>query len=308
MGEVQTVLGKVSSDSLGVVLPHEHIYIDLEREYRGAAVLHDPELMTSEVNRYAEAGGGTIVECTTPDIGRRPAALRKLAEATGLNIVMAAGHYRQPYLDSEWFDRHYVDELAEFIVHDIVDGVDDGEGPPIQAGVIGEVGTEFKRITAAEERAFRACARAHNQTGVVITTHAARWPVGLDQLELLMSEGVDPRRIIIGHCDTVPDASYHEAIAKTGAFTQFDTLALDVSDYQIGSTIRYIKRLVDLGYERQILVSQDVAFRRCLVALGGVGYDYLLREFEPRLRKAGLSEEIIQLVLVENPARAFAIS
>ncbi|MBA2275673.1 MAG: phosphotriesterase, partial [Chloroflexi bacterium] len=192
---VTTVRGPIPAEELGVTLPHEHIFIDLMREYRGDGLLHDPALASHEAAAFAAAGGGTIVDVTSIGLGRQPTALRAVSEATGVHIVMGTGYYREPYLDRPAVDRRTVDELAEEIVRDIEEGV---EGSDVRAGVIGEIACD-RWLTSAEERCFRAAARAHRRTGLTITTHAARWPVGLAQLDLLAEEGVDPRRVIIGH-------------------------------------------------------------------------------------------------------------
>src|SRR5215475_1005268 len=196
--DVMTVTGPVDAQQLGVVLPHEHVFIDLVSEYRGSGLLNDEHLACEELRALKSAGGCTLVDLTLDEIGRDPAALRRVSEATGLSIVMGCGHYRDPYLDRDWFDRTAVDAIADQIVLDITDGV---RGTGVRAGIIGEIGADRLYISAAEERSFRAAARAHLRTGLTISTHAARWPVGLEQLQLLTEEGADPRRVIIGHAD-----------------------------------------------------------------------------------------------------------
>ena len=204
-----TVTGPVDSGDLGIVLPHEHVFIDLVREYRGSGLLNDEHLARAELGALRAAGGGTLVDLTVDEIGRDPDALRRVSVATGISIVMGCGHYRDPYLDRAWFDRTGVDAIAAEIVRDITEGVRD---TGVRAGIIGEIGADRHYVSAAEERSFRAAARAHRLTGLTISTHAARWPVGLAQLELLTQEGVDPRRVIVGHTDSVPIPDYHLAL------------------------------------------------------------------------------------------------
>ena len=45
--------------------------------------------------------GQLLVEVTTPDLGRDPLALRRVAEATELHMVMGTGWYRQPFYPPE---------------------------------------------------------------------------------------------------------------------------------------------------------------------------------------------------------------
>src|SRR5579875_407593 len=205
--DVMSVTGPVSASDLGVILPHEHVFADLVREYRGNGLLNDEHLARAELEGFRAAGGSTLVDLTLDEIGRDPAALRRAAEATGVTIVMGCGHYRDPYLNRDWFDRHTVDEIAEEIVRDIEEGV---RGTGVRAGIIGEIGADRAYISAAEERSFRAAARAHLRTGLTVSTHAARWPVGTEQLRLLGEEGVDPRRAV----------DYVLALARAGFLAQ----------------------------------------------------------------------------------------
>lgn len=298
---VMTVRGEVPAGELGVTLPHEHVYINLVREYRGEGLLHDPALMHEEVGRFAARGGRTIIDCTSDDIGRDPEGLRAVAGAHDLNIVMGCGYYRDPYIDNAHFNRTSTDAVAAELIRDLTEGV---HGTGIRAGIIGEIGSDKKVISPAEERSFRAAARAHVATGVPITTHAARWPIGLDQLAILTSEGVAPEHVIIGHCDMVPLPDYHLAVARSGAYVAFDTIRGE-TEYDIAARVGWVVALVRAGHADRILLSQDICLRSLLKTMGGPGYDFVLDTFLPRLRAAGLQEEEIALLMQHNIARVF---
>lgn len=295
-----TVTGPVSADQLGIVLPHEHVFIDLVREYRGSGLLNDEHLACSELGALRAAGGSTLVDLTLDEIGRDPVALRRVSQATGISIVMGCGHYRDPYLDRDWFDRTAADAIADEMVRDITEGV---RGTGIRAGVIGEIGADRAYISAAEERSFRAAARAHLRTGLTISTHAARWPVGLAQLRLLAEEGVDPRRVIVGHTDSVPDPGYHLALVRQGCYVSFDSIGTG-SPYDTQRAVDYVLELVRAGFGAQILLSQDVCLRDHLHACGGCGYAFLLTGFLPRLTAAGLDPEQVSGFVTGNPRAA----
>lgn len=299
---VMTVAGPIRAADLGVTLMHEHVFVDLWRELAREGVLSDLDLAVTELADYVDAGGRTLVECSTREIGRDPGALRAVAQRTGLQIIMGTGHYRHPYLDREWFDRNGVDRVAEQMIRDITEGAD---GSDVKSGIIAEVGTEREWISAAEERAFRAAARAQRATGVPISTHAVCWPVGTAQLDLLEEEGVDPGRVIIGHCDTVFDPRYHLALARRGAFVQFDTIR-GRSEHEIEQRLGFVQRLADAGHLDRVLLSQDVCVRGNLRAYGGNGYSFILRSFVPRLRGAGFAKQDIDRLLVLNPRQALA--
>jgi predicted metal-dependent phosphotriesterase family hydrolase len=299
--EIQSVSGPVPVSDLGVVMPHEHTFIDLLREYRGDGLINDPALVRDELIRYREAGGTTIVDCTSRGLHPEPLLNRLVAAESGVKLVMGTGFYRRPYLDEAWLLSTPIDDIAAVLIRDLTQGID---GTGVRAGVIGEIGCD-RELTPAEERSFRAAARAHHATGVTITTHAARWPVGMAQLDVLESEGVPVERVIIGHCDMVPNAEYHRALAERGAWVQFDTIQAG-PDYYLERTARAIQALVEAGHAARILLSQDVCLASHFVATGGSGYGYILGTFAGRLERVGLPGELVRSLLTDNPARALS--
>jgi phosphotriesterase-related protein len=297
--QVMTVTGPVAGDALGFVLPHEHVFWNHMLEYRGEGLMEDEELAVLEVEHAVRAGVRTIVDTTNRDIGRQPEKTRSVARRLGVNIVLGSGWYRHPFIDRAYFDSRSTDDVAADIVRDLEVGID---GTDVRAGIIGEIGCD-RHITSHEERSFRAAARAHLRTGVTITTHAARWPVGLPQLDIFEQEGVDPRRVIIGHSDAFHPQDYQVALARRGAFVQFDNLD-GQSDYDVRKQIADIRNLIREGFQDRLLLSMDICVRSQFKVYGGIGYDYLPTRFLPLLREAGIADEQIQQMTVENPRRA----
>ncbi len=295
MPDVMTVRGPVSAAELGVTLPHEHVFLDLTREYRGEGLLNDPALAESELRRFVDAGGGTLVDVTNVGLSGDPAGLRAMSERTGLHIVRGCGFYRRAYFPA-YVDELSTDALADLIVAEIEEGT---EG--VRAGIIGEIGCD-RVLTAVEERSFRAAARAQRRTGLTVSTHAARWPVGTAQLDLLVEEGVDPRRVVIGHCDMVPDHDYHLALARRGAWVQFDTVQ-GVHEWDTRQRLEWLRSLADAGHLGQVLLSQDVCLRSDYAAMGGPGYAYVVTTFADRLRSVGFDDADIATLTVDNPRR-----
>lgn len=301
---IETVNGPIPASELGITLPHEHVFINLMPEYRGEGLLNDSVLMERELALYIEHGGKSLVDTTSEGLCRNATGLRDMSQNLGLNIVMGSGFYRDPYLPNSIVDRTSVKELSELVVRDFEVGVD---GTGIRAGVIGEVGSDKWFISAREERSLRAAAQAQLKTGAAITTHSARWPIGMQHLEIFEHEGVDLRRVIIGHSDSVPDTDYHLALAARGAYVQFDMLGIYTSDYDQDRRVEFVKNLIDNGYSDRILLSHDVCLRSMLTVNGGVGYAHVLRSFVPRMEAAGISRELIHLFISVNPARALDV-
>ena len=296
-----TVTGPVAVGELGVTLPHEHIFVDLSKVNRNIATLFDDlERMVHETGRFRDAGGGTLVDVTPRNVGRRPELLHVVAERTGLNVVMSTGWYREP-----WYEpivtRSSVDACAAMLVEEITSGV---TGTDIRAGIIGEMGTDDAWLTPLEERGFRAAARAHLRTGLTITTHAFGCDVGLRQLDLLMEEGVPPGRVIVGHCDTWLDPGYLDALLDRGAWIQFDTIRVR-NEWDFARRADQLERIVRAGQGHQVLLSQDICFRDLLATNGGRGYTCLLDDFLPWLVARGtIDGPTARRFVTHNPQRA----
>lgn len=304
-GLIRTVTGDIEPAGVGLVLPHEHLFCDLNPVSRQLNhVLNDRTLAAEELAMAGASGVTCVVELTTPDIGRDPAALRAVSEATGMSVVMGTGWYRQPYFPGE-VDRLPVAALAERMVWELTEGIPLDDGTTIRAGIIGEIGVDLDYVTAQEERVFRAVAAASLATGAPISTHTGIYPSGTLQLELLLAEGVDPRSIVIGHADMYLDRDYHTAILRTGAYLQFDTAGrthLNPDDRRAD----FLVALIRDGWLEQLLVSSDRCFRSDLVAFGGVGYAHTTTTFRQLLLEGGVTEDELQVLMRATPLGVLA--
>jgi phosphotriesterase-related protein len=306
-GQVQTVLGAVAPGELGFTLPHEHTKCSLwwiENRWDYWELIGDEPRINEELAAYKALGGGTLVDVTPIGIGRDLARLARLSQATGLHIVAGAGWYRQAYYPAEArIDRRSIDDLADEIVQEFVDG-------PVRPGIIGEIGTDKPWVTAQEERVFRAAARAALRTGASVTTHAVQSDVGLAQLTILEDEGLDPARIVIGHCDSHPRIEHWREIVRRGAHVEADFLGMSFTPIERAGepkVVELISTLLNEGFEKQILLSQDVCHDSQLASYGGNGYTYLQKSFLPRLAEAGVNATTIKTITVENPARLLTL-
>jgi phosphotriesterase-related protein len=280
---------------------HEHLINDVEQMAQpGFKSLVDVDLAIREVALFRQAGGGTVVELTSRGMGRDVRKLKCIADATGLNIVASTGFYTEPYYPPE-VEQLTIPELADLMTRELNDGVDDSG---IRAGIIGELGTRRHHITPAEERVFRAAARAQKRTGVAISTHTY-WGghLALEQVTMLLDEGVAPNRIIIGHLGDTWAVDYFTEIARTGVFVQFDHNGIEEAQLD-RVRAQIVAEVTRRGFGSQILLGCDTAYKPHLHEFGGHGYDHLLTSFVPDLRRAGLTAEQIDEFLVENPRRA----
>jgi len=310
--EIQTVLGRVAADEVGFTLPHEHTAITLwgiANRWDYWELTPDEPMVATELEAFRALGGSCLADLTLPGVGRDPLWLRRLAERTGLRLVMGAGWYREAYYPPEaLIDRRSVEDLAEELVRDFDEGV--GE-TGIRPGVLGEIGTDKPWLSAQEERVFRAVGRASRATGMAVITHAVMSDVGLAQLRVLEDAGADPGRVVIGHADSYPSLEHYLRIIERGASVEFDFLGMSftvMERHGEGRVIRLLLELLERGREDRVLLSQDVCHNSQLKTYGGNGYVYLQETFLPRLRDAGVPETSIDRMTIENPKRILMLA
>jgi predicted metal-dependent phosphotriesterase family hydrolase len=316
MPSIMTVRGAIDPAVLGATACHEHIFAaSTSDRMDGDTCLNEFDTAVAEMLAFKQAGGDALVDVTTIDMRRSPGRLAELSAVTGVTIVAATGFYKDNYYRPEgetaagaWdflpaaLRQASVEELAEFFLGEIEQGI---EGTPVRAGIIGEIATSFKRITEEEERVFRAAALASRKTGIPISTHTTLGTMGMEQVDLLTAAGADPSRILLSHVDLSADGAYHLALARLGVSLGFDTFG-KVSYQPDTVRVTSIRKLVEAGFENQILLSCDIGRRSQMKRYGGRGYAYLFERAIPLLEQAGIAPATIHKFLVDNPRRLLA--
>ncbi|MEE2659850.1 MAG: hypothetical protein VX733_15185 [Candidatus Latescibacterota bacterium] len=309
--------GPVSTDALGVTQMHEHIILDVYPTRWGyGSVLDDIEVSIQEVQLYKEAGGTTLVEQTMRGGGRDPLGLKRISEESGVHIVMATAfawaQFKNPV--ASLVNSTPPSQLADILVRDIEEGVDD---TGVRAGFIGEVGAGGSRmsegvnfISPLEERLFRAAARAHRQTGLMVYTHTYQGELALEEVKLLEEEAVNLEKVVIGHLGDRNCVDYYEEIARTGVCLGIDHIGQSYGMQVYAPDTRRVDNIVALierGYLKQLVLSQDLFLKEMWHYNNGVGYDHILHSFLPMLLERGVSDAEIRTMLVDNPARLLAV-
>ena len=271
-------------------------------------VLADEDLAITEVSEFIAHGGSTVVDVTSIGIKRDPEALKRVSEATGLNIVMGTGYYQRVFHPEDMDDRT-VEELAGEIVADVVAGVAE---TGIRSGVIGEIGINGGPITPNEVKSLQAAARASRLTGAPISVH--RGGEGAERretLNILAEEGADLRRVVLGHSDEIAsDPDLLAELLDRGVYVEFDLLGREaaLTESITSRSLGAVLHLLDAGQDERILLSQDVCWKTHLKHYGGFGYSFILEKALPHLRDNGATEAQVQMLMVENPARLLAFA
>ena len=282
---------------------------------RDNLVLDEEEVAVSELRRYRAAGGCSIIDPTVEGLGRNVEALVRVSEATDVNIVAGAGYYVEP-THPTWLRRKSSDEIAQRIIQDIQVGIDSTQ---IRAGFIGEIGCTWP-MSKGEYAVLEASAAAQRATGAALMVHPGRNPRSpyaiLDEIE---DVGADPSRVILAHLDrTVQDIGGLKELGARGAYLEFDLFGMETSMYPFtwssidlpsdAQRLSMIEQLIEAGFLSQILISHDISTKHRLARYGGHGYDHIVRNIGPWMRRRDITEEEIGAILVGNPAHAFSIT
>ena len=346
-GKVQTVLGLVDASELGHTQTHEHLLTDLSWYYdmtvsslpagvRGRSLepislenygwvrhnwtsnKHNMSLTNeadavSEMRQYRASGGGSVVDATCKGIARDPEGLARISRATGVGVIMGAGYYVvEAHLDE--VRRLSEEELAESMVRDVTEGA---EGTGIRSGVIGEIGLSYP-VHPDEEKVLRAAAKAQIETGAPLMIHPGRDPrAPMDAMRIVREAEGDTGRTVMSHIDrTIFSLDQMQELAKTGCYLELDLFGQESSHYPLAPIdmpndamrVNYLMGLMDAGYGDKLVIAQDICTKVHLSKYGGEGYNHILENVIPMMRRKGMSAQDVATILVDNPAHMLVFS
>jgi phosphotriesterase-related protein len=316
LSTVETVRGPVELSELGPTLMHEHVFV-LDPEalqnygHVWGASYWDEEVRVADavvkLQAVVDAGIRTIVDPTAIGLGRSIPRIQRINAEVDLNIVVATGVYA--FLELPNFLRYRsVEQIAELFVREIREGIDD---TGVRAAFL-KCAVEEHGLAGDLPTIVRAVAAASRETGAPIMVHtnaAAR--SGSLALEAFLAEGVEPGKLIIAHVGDSNDLDYHREIADRGAIIGHDRFGIEHFNPN-KNRIETLATLVHEGYADRIVLSHDAA---CFMdfftgdeKFSGEEPDYLLisNTVLPALRDAGVTQEQIDTMTIENPARYFS--
>jgi phosphotriesterase-related protein len=306
MVRLVTTLGPKRSAELGMILPHEHVFVDLRTwetpGYAQAETEEVVQLMAPELAKAQAAGVTAIVECSTVGVGRRADIERAVSEAANLPLVIPTGIYREPWVP-DWAHAASEAELAEWMLSELQGEI---EQSGVQAGWI-KLSAGDDGLTECETKILRAAVTAARATNAVIGSHTIRGRVARDQLDVIEAMGHTPERFIWIHTQAEPDFEVHLEMGRRGAWLEYDTIGnIDVEDDEY--YIERIQHILDSGLGDRLLLSHDRGWYDPALPGGGMPrpYTYLPDQFLPKLRAVGVDEATIYQLTHANPYRAFA--
>ena len=314
MTHIATVTGPIEGDQLGVTLMHEHFlfgypgwYGDLTMgPFDREAGVQAGVRMANQIKAY---GVKTVVDATPNESGRDPEILKEISEKTGLQIICATGYYYErgsaaPYFKARRALGKVEHEIYEMFMQENTVGI--GK-TGIKAGII-KLASSRDAITSYEQWFFKAAARTSRELGMPIITHTQEGKQGPEQAALLLAEGADPKRIMIGHMCGNTDMDYLLRTLEQGVFIGFDRFGIEgvVGTPTDKRRIACLIGLLGLGYVDRIMLSQD--YVNCWLGRPGMSKlapdiqpTHLFEKVLPVLRKAGITDAEIRMMMVENP-------
>jgi len=339
-GVIRTVTGDIAPTEAGITLAHEHVICDLTFRWqpsddpevagpvtqgtlqrlrhdqwssRDNMALQDVALATAEVAAFRRVGGGTLVELSSRSIGRDVRALRLISERSGVLIVAGSGYYVARSMPIGMLERS-VESVAAEMERELTEGVDD---TGIRTGVIGEIGAGSDPMTESERLVLRAAARAQSRTGAAIIVHPAPGSrSAFEVLDLLLGSGADPASVCVAHLDERfrGDLALFRELGRRGSMMGFDTFGREAwyrpRNRQHPSDtdrITALTALLEAGFGDRIVLSQDLCMRLDLAHFGGPGYAHVLSNIVPRLRGLDVPGDVVDRLLIANPARLLAL-
>lgn len=305
MSLLYTTLGRKSSGEVGMILPHEHIFVDLRTwdkpGYAQAEAADVVARMAPEIEKVNALGVTALVECTPVGVGRRADLDKAVSEATGFPVLVPTGIYREPWIPP-WAHEASEDALYAWMLGELTDHLEESDFP---AGWI-KLSAGDDGLTAAETKILQAAARAGKATGAVIGSHTIKGRVVRHQLAFIEAHGYRADRFIWIHTQAEPDFALHLEMAKRGAWLEYDAIGNPAAPDD-ETIISYIQRLTAAGFEKQILLSHDRGwFDPGTPDLVPLPYTYISEIFIPKLRASGFDDSAIYQLTAVNPFNAFA--
>lgn len=301
---IQTVLSRIKPSQLGMTLIHEHIIVDFIGADKFDKNRYDPdevfEVMLPYLKELKSLGVTGFAECTPMFLARDAELFERLAKATDMHILTNTGLYKEPYLPKYAFEKT-ADELAEIWIDEFKNGI---EGTAIKPGFI-KIAVNPGNLIPIQQKIVLAAAKTCLATGMTIASHTVSGIAALEQLDILEKEKVPLNKFIFVHAGGENNQNLHFQVAQRGAWVEYDNVSRGTS----AQNLQLIKAMLEKGYENKLLISHDAGWYNVGQPRGGNinGFTYIPKDFVPLMKQSGIDQNIIDKLLITNPALALAI-
>lgn len=305
MDHLITTLGIFHAEQLGIILPHEHIFVDLgpieEENWRKANPNDVVKVMAPQLERAKRVGVTALVDATPLGVGRRADILKAVSEFANFPVVVPTGIYREPWVP-QWAHNAPMERIRDWMITELTEEI---ERSGVKAAWI-KLSAGDEGLTATETKILRAAAKAGRATNALIGSHTLSGDVVKDQLNIIEEEGYTPNRFLWIHTQAEENFSLHLEIARRGTWLEYDSVGSESTTDEY--LLSLITRIIDADFGNQLLLSHDRGWYDPSQPKGGEikPFDYLSEKFLPKLEKMGVDEGTIKRLIAENPFQAFA--
>ena len=298
---INTVLGEIHSDDLGITLIHEHVLVD----FSGAAHVDEskwnPHDVLTKVTPYFSAlkrtGCNTLVDCTPNYLGRDVALLKMVSEHTKVQVITNTGYYGGS--DHKFLPPHAFveteDQLAKRWMEEWSRGID---GTAVKPGFI-KISVNSGALSDISKKLIRAAGITSQKTGLTIMSHTGPYEPAAEQIEILKSMSVDPSAFVWVHAQTEKEPSNYIKVVKDGSWVSLDGLSEgNVKEY--ADLLAFMKENQCL---HRTLISHDAGWYDPAKEGGGEfrPYTTLFSKLLPELKAKGFTKSDVDVLLKTNP-------
>ena len=312
---IMTVKGPIPASEMGITLTHEHVLVDFIGADSTGYHRWDKEEVADRVvpflSEIQEHQVSTLVECTPAYLGRDPWLLKALSERTGMHLLTNTGYYgahNNRYVPAQ-FHQMSAEEVSKLWVEEFENGI---EGSGVRPGFIKIAVENGETLSPAHLKIITAAALTHQKTGMVIASHTGPDAPAFEQIYILQSLGIDPSGFIWVHAQGGSLEGNIKA-AQLGTWISLDNVNLNREPGSAHDVEWYATRIAALkeaGYLHRVLISHDAGWYKPEEMGGGEfrGFTGIFTGLVPALLSRDFSKEEIDLLLVENPRKAFSLS
>ncbi|HAF61318.1 MAG TPA: hypothetical protein DCK95_03215 [Anaerolineaceae bacterium] len=307
-GFIQTVMGLIPSDQLGITDAHNHLWIDkVDGLGNDIPILNDFDSQQRELKAFFESGGRGQLDCQPGFAGRNGNRLIELATGTKVNIIACTGfHLRKYYAADAPFWKFSFDEVVHYFYSEIVDSLIETRQTKhkARAGFI-KIACESS-LEESPVMYMEAAALVAKRTGVSIQIHTEKGSDAERIFEFFIKKDVHPHQLILCHMDKRPDYVLHAELAKEGVGLEYDTFYREKykPDENVWSLIQY---MCSIGLASSLMLATDMADGNLWSELGhGPGLAGFITHIGKRLQNMGFPDEVNQGLLGLNIADRLA--
>lgn len=304
---IMTVRGPIKTSEFGRVLVHEHVMCDFIGASKTGPDRYDADHVVETMLKYLREvksrGFSSFVDCSPDYIGQDAEVLSRLSKAADLHIVTNTGCYGAA--GDKYVPVHAYEETAEELAERWSRKFEQGIGQSgIRPGFI-KTGVDAGALSEIDKKLVIAAAKTHLRTGLTIACHTGEAQAAMEVLQTVRESKVDPGALIIVHADSIKDFGVHQQLAQAGAWVEYDSIGARPTTEHV----ELIKKAVEEGFADRLLISHDAGWYQVGEAGGGNirGYTAISDKLIGALKDVRINDEIIDKLLIDNPAKALAI-